>query len=109
MYLYLHKRDTSFIVWIQLKATQPAIAYHHGTASSRYVSEWVEIGKVVDKPAHMLKLSTVQPRTLERLNKAFDAKLKQGSSGVRSPAFNGSQTAGDKRRTNKTRNAHGAQ
>ncbi|CEP09653.1 hypothetical protein, partial, partial [Parasitella parasitica] len=67
------------------------------------------IGMVVDKPAHMLQLSTLQPRTLERINKAFDAKLKQGSSGVRSPASSGSHTAGDKRPTNTTRTARRAQ
>jgi hypothetical protein len=79
-------------------------AYQISSAASRYASDEVAVDMVVDKPADMLKMSTLQSRTQEKL-KAFDAKLKAGS---RLSGFSGASKAGDKRPIT-TRNARGAQ
>jgi hypothetical protein len=80
------------------------VAYYAGSAGSKFASISVARDMIVDKPAEMTKLNTLESQTQEKL-KAFDAKLKAGS---RLSVSTGQVKAGDKRPTT-TRNARGAQ
>ncbi|CEP16759.1 hypothetical protein [Parasitella parasitica] len=80
------------------------VAYNEGSACSKYASDTVAVNMVVDKPADMLRLSTLNTRTQEEV-KALDAKLKAGT---RLSGTTGGIKAGDKRTTT-TRNTRRAQ
>lgn len=89
----------------QAKTTVAKVAYHEGSASSKFAPISIASNMLVDKPSEMMKLSTLQSRTQERM-KAFEFKNKK--TGSTAPGSSSSNKTGNKRPTT-TRSARGAQ